>query len=82
MQDARIEALRKMAAARPDDPRPRFGLALELEKAERWEEAAPATHSVLHVIDTDTRIEESHGRAIEVLQQASLFDQGHKTWFG
>jgi thioredoxin-like negative regulator of GroEL len=40
VQDARIEALRKMAAARPGDPRPRFGLALEYEKAERWEEAA------------------------------------------
>ena len=39
MEDARIEALRKMAEARPDDPRPRFGLALEYEKAERWEDA-------------------------------------------
>ena len=38
MEDARIEALRKMAEARPDDPRPRFGLALELEKAGRWED--------------------------------------------
>ena len=27
-----------MLAARPDDPRAHFGLALELEKLERWEE--------------------------------------------
>jgi predicted Zn-dependent protease len=39
VEDARIEALRKMAEARPDDPRPRFGLALEYEKAGRWEDA-------------------------------------------
>ena len=31
--------LRKMAASRPDDPRPRFGLALEHEKAGEWEDA-------------------------------------------
>jgi Flp pilus assembly protein TadD len=37
-EDARIEALRKMADARPDDPRPRFGLALEYEKAGRWDD--------------------------------------------
>jgi len=40
VDDARMEALRKMAAARPDDPRPRFGLALEHEKAAQWEDAA------------------------------------------
>jgi thioredoxin-like negative regulator of GroEL len=47
VQDPRIEALRKMAAARPDDPRPRFGLALEFEKAERWEEAAAELRAYL-----------------------------------
>ncbi len=34
---SRIESLRKMAEESPDDPRPRFGLALEYEKAGRWE---------------------------------------------
>jgi Flp pilus assembly protein TadD len=37
---SRIEALQRMLAARPDDPRARFGLALEFEKAGRWAEAA------------------------------------------
>ena len=37
---ARIESLRKMAETRPDDPRPRFGMALEYEKAEMWDDAA------------------------------------------
>lgn len=39
MESTRIESLQKMAAAHPDDPRPRFGLALEYERAERWEDA-------------------------------------------
>lgn len=39
MQNARIEALEKMAAARPDDSRIRFGLALEYERAGAWKEA-------------------------------------------
>ena len=38
VDDARIAALRKMSDARPDDARPRFGLALEYEKAEAWED--------------------------------------------
>ena len=38
MADSRIDALRRMAEARPDDPRARFGLALEFERLGRWEE--------------------------------------------
>ena len=40
MQNDRIAALEKMLEKRPDDPRARFGLALELEKLGRWEDAA------------------------------------------
>lgn len=39
MQVDRIEALRRMVETRPDDPRARFGLALEYERLERWEDA-------------------------------------------
>jgi Flp pilus assembly protein TadD len=35
---SRIESLKRMAEARPDDPRARFGLALEYERAGEWEE--------------------------------------------
>lgn len=35
----RIETLRRMVEARPNDPRARFGLALEYERQERWQEA-------------------------------------------
>jgi predicted Zn-dependent protease len=37
VQPSRIETLRKMVKADPADPRPRFGLALEYERAGRWD---------------------------------------------
>lgn len=40
MPNDRIAALQKMIERSPDDPRARFGLAMELEKHARWEEAA------------------------------------------
>ena len=49
----RIESLRKMAEARPGDPRPRFGLALEYERAERWEEAAAELRAYLEMSDDE-----------------------------
>lgn len=44
---SRIEALRTMLRTRPDDPRARFGLALEYEKAGMWEEAAAELRAYL-----------------------------------
>lgn len=35
----RLESLRRMAESRPDDPRARFGLALEYERLGQWEDA-------------------------------------------
>ena len=49
MDDARIELLRRMAERSPDDPRPRFGLALEYERAGRWEDAARELRAYLAV---------------------------------
>lgn len=38
MTTPRIQSLRRMLEKHPDDARLRFGLALEYEKAERWED--------------------------------------------
>ena len=38
MTNPRIDNLQRMLEKHPDDPRLRFGLALEYEKAERWED--------------------------------------------
>ena len=40
MTNPRIENLQRMLDRHPDDPRLRFGLALEYEKAGRWEDVA------------------------------------------
>ena len=38
----RLERVRRIAESDPDDPRPRYFLAQELFRAERWAEAADA----------------------------------------
>ena len=43
----RIEALRKLAEAHPEDPRARFGLALEYERAGEWQEVVAQLHAYL-----------------------------------
>jgi E3 SUMO-protein ligase RanBP2 len=51
MESARIEALQKMLAARPDDPRAHFGLAVELERLGRWPEVIEHLESYLRLAD-------------------------------
>lgn len=67
MEDPRIEALRKMADSRPDDPRPRFGLALEYEKAERWEDAARELREYLARTDDEGNAWGRLGKALRRL---------------
>lgn len=49
----RIDALRRMVAARPQDPRARFGLALELERLARWEEVVSELRDYLALTDDE-----------------------------
>ena len=53
MPNDRIAALRKMIERAPADPRARFGLALELEKLGRWEEAAAQLTSYLELTEDE-----------------------------
>ena len=66
-EDPRITALRKMAAAHPEDPRPRFGLALEMEKAERWEDAAAELRAYLSLTDDEGNAYGRLGKALRHL---------------
>ncbi len=43
----RIDALRRLLERRPDDPRLRFGLALEYLGAERWQDAVDELQAYL-----------------------------------
>jgi len=76
-EDARIEALRKMAAARPDDPRPRFGLALEMEKAGRWEDAAAELRAYLALTDDEGN---AWGRLGKALRQLGRDDEAREAY--
>lgn len=51
--DARIAALRRMAERNPDDPRPLFGLALEYERAERWDDVVRVLRDYLARTDDE-----------------------------
>ena len=66
-EDARIEALKKMAAANPRDSRPRFGLAMEYEKAERWEDAVAALRDYLSLADDEGNAYGRLGKALRAL---------------
>jgi E3 SUMO-protein ligase RanBP2 len=51
MAEARIEIFRKMLAAEPNNTTVRFGLANELFKLERWDEAAQELQAYLSQTD-------------------------------
>lgn len=76
-EDVRIEALRKMAAQRPEDPRPRFGLALEMEKAGRWEDAASELRAYLALADDEGN---AYGRLGHALRQLGRDDEAKEAY--
>jgi E3 SUMO-protein ligase RanBP2 len=53
MENPRIAALHKMLERTPDDPRLRFGLALEYEKLGRWEDAVAQLERYLALTDDE-----------------------------
>ena len=60
----RLEMLRKMVAARPDDPRGRFGLALEYERLGQWEEMVAELRRYLEIADDEGN---AYGRLAQAL---------------
>jgi Flp pilus assembly protein TadD len=53
MATSRIEDLQRLAEQHPDDPRYRFGLALEYEKAERWADVVEQLERYLEQTDDE-----------------------------
>ena len=66
MNNPRIENLRRMLEKHPDDPRLRFGLALEYEKLERWAEVA---EELQHYLELTTDEGNAWGRLGEALRR-------------
>jgi Flp pilus assembly protein TadD len=67
VSEERIAALRKMMAEYPDDPRPRFGLALEYEKAGRWDEVVKTLRDYLANADDEGNAWGRLGAALRAL---------------
>ncbi len=67
MENPRIDWLRKQVATDPNDPRLRFGLALEYEKLERWSQVVDELRSYLALTDDQGNAWGRLGRALREL---------------
>ena len=74
---SRTDALHRMAAAHPEDPRPRFGLALEYEKASDWEATARELRAYLALADDEGN---AYGRLGHALRQLGLDDEARDAY--
>lgn len=77
MPNDRIAALEKMIERSPDDPRARFGLALELEKMQRWDEAAAQLRRYLEITDDEGN---AWGRLGHALRQLGRDDEAQDAY--
>ena len=75
----RVAALRKMADARPDDPRPRFGLALEHERAGEWDDAARELRADLALTDDQGNAWGRLGKALRELGRDDEAKEAYRT---
>ncbi len=74
---SRIEALERMLAARPSDPRARFGLALELERLGRWDEVVEHLQKYLAAADDEGN---AYGRLARALRQLGRTDEAREAY--
>lgn len=73
----RIEMLQRMAESRPDDPRARFGLALEYERLGRWEEAVEQLRLYLSAATDEGN---AYGRLARALRQLGRDDEAREAY--
>lgn len=66
-----------MADARPADPRPRFGLALEYEKAGRWDDVVRELRAYLEVAQDEGN---AYGRLGHALRQLGRDDEAKEAY--
>ncbi|MQA90126.1 MAG: hypothetical protein GEU90_07815 [Gemmatimonas sp.] len=77
MSTSRIEALQKMLDDRPRDPRARFGLALEYERLERWDDVVLQLREYLSVSDDEGN---AYGRLARALALLGRVDEARQAY--
>lgn len=73
----RVEALRRLLQARPDDARVRFGLALEHERAGEWEDVVRELEHYLRRTDDEGN---AYGRLGHALRQLGRDDEARAAY--
>ena len=73
----RIASLARMAEAHPNDPRPRFGLALEYEKLGRWEDMVTTLREYLKLTDDEGN---AYGRLAHALRQLGRDEEAREAY--
>lgn len=76
---SRIDALRRMLESRPDDPRFRFGLALELLKEERLAEGVEELRRYLALADDEGNAWGRLGAALRALGREEEAQEAYRT---
>jgi Flp pilus assembly protein TadD len=79
MNNPRIENLRRMLEKHPDDPRLRFGLALEYEKLERWEDVAEQLTNYLELTEDEGNAWGRLGAALRRLNKDEEAREAYRT---
>jgi Flp pilus assembly protein TadD len=77
MQNDRIAALQRMIERSPDDARLHFGLALELEKLESWDDAVTQLRRYLELSDDEGN---AWGRLGHALRQLGRDDEARDAY--
>lgn len=73
----RIEMLQRMLEARPDDPRARFGLALEYERLGRWEDVVEQLRAYLAAARDEGN---AYGRLGHALRQLGRDEEAREAY--
>lgn len=68
-EQSRIDALKRMAETRPNDPRAHFGLAVEYEKMGAWEATVDTLRRYLEVTQDEGNAYGRLGHALRMLNR-------------
>jgi Flp pilus assembly protein TadD len=77
MESSRLPMLQRMVEARPDDPRAHFGLALEYEKQQRWEDVVATLRRYLELSQDEGN---AYGRLGHALRQLGRDDEARDAY--